>query len=92
VERQPRIEEALSKRHLAEGCAVLYDLSSSYFEGTHCPLAKHGYSRDSTAKGISFGPNGTSGQKAPCLRKWCNICRQGLMRAYLGELQCVVWR
>jgi hypothetical protein len=46
VERQPRIEEALAKRHLAEGCAVLYDLSSSYFEGTHCPLAKHGYSRD----------------------------------------------
>lgn len=28
------------------GCAALYDLSYSYFEGTHCPLAKIGYSRD----------------------------------------------
>jgi CBS domain-containing protein len=46
VERQPRIEEALAKRHLSEGCAVLYDLSSSYFEGSHCPLAQYGYSRD----------------------------------------------
>jgi transposase len=46
VERQPRIEEALAKRHLVEGCAVLYDLSSSYFEGSHCPLAQYGYSRD----------------------------------------------
>ena len=46
VEHQPRIEEALAKRHLSEGCAVLYDLSSSYFEGSHCPLARYGYSRD----------------------------------------------
>jgi len=46
LERQPKIEEALARKHLGEGCAVLYDLSSSYFEGSHCPLAKHGYSRD----------------------------------------------
>jgi len=46
VERQPRIEAALAKRHLGEGCMVLYDLSSSYFEGHCCPLAQYGHSRD----------------------------------------------
>lgn len=45
-ERQERIEKRLAERHLAEGGRVLYDLSSSYFEGTQCPLAKRGYSRD----------------------------------------------
>lgn len=45
-ERQEKIEQRLAKRHLAEGGMVLYDLSSSYLEGSHCPLAKIGYSRD----------------------------------------------
>ena len=44
--RQARIERALARRHLAEGTVVLYDLSSSYFEGRCCPLAQLGYSRD----------------------------------------------
>jgi len=44
--RQERIEEKLARRHLANGSAVYYDLTSSYYEGSHCPLAKHGYSRD----------------------------------------------
>ena len=43
---QNRIEKKLATRHLKEDSLVLYDLSSSYFEGTHCPLAKLGYSRD----------------------------------------------
>ena len=46
LERQAKIEDALAKRHLGSGCTVLYDLSSSYFEGSTCPLAKYGYSRD----------------------------------------------
>ena len=45
-ERQERIEDRLAGRHLAGATLVLYDLSSSYFEGRHCPLAKLGYSRD----------------------------------------------
>jgi len=45
-ERQPVIEQRLAKRHLQEGGRVLYDLSSSYFEGEACPLAARGYSRD----------------------------------------------
>jgi hypothetical protein len=45
-ERQQRIEDRLAKAHLAEGELVLYDVSSSYFEGRQCPLAKLGYSRD----------------------------------------------
>jgi transposase len=43
---QPRIEQALAKRHLSQGGLVLYDLTSTYFEGRHCPLAKLGHSRD----------------------------------------------
>jgi transposase len=46
LERQPRIEKKLAARHLRTDSLVLYDLSSSYFEGTTCPLAKLGYSRD----------------------------------------------
>jgi Transposase DDE domain len=44
--RQGRIERSLARRHLEEGTLVLYDVSSSYFEGHSCPLAKLGYSRD----------------------------------------------
>jgi transposase len=44
--RQGAIEKKLAARHLSAGALVLYDLSSSYFEGTTCPLAKRGYSRD----------------------------------------------
>jgi transposase len=43
---QDTIQQKLAARHLAEGGLVLYDLSSSYFEGSTCPLAKLGYSRD----------------------------------------------
>ena len=46
LERQDRIEDRLAGRHLADGEMVLYDVSSSYFEGRTCPLAKLGYSRD----------------------------------------------
>ncbi|MBK6975618.1 MAG: IS1634 family transposase [Sterolibacteriaceae bacterium] len=44
--RQEAIEKKLAARHLGTDSLVLYDLSSSYFEGTTCPLAKRGYSRD----------------------------------------------
>ena len=44
--RQPRIERALAKRHLQDGTLALYDVSSTYFEGHCCPLARYGYSRD----------------------------------------------
>ena len=44
--RQARIEKKLSKKHLADGTLVLYDVSSSYYTGRKSTLAKHGYSRD----------------------------------------------
>ena len=44
--RQDGIEKRLAARHLQEGGRVLYDLSSSYFEGRQCPLAARGYNRD----------------------------------------------
>jgi transposase len=44
--RQGAIQKKLAARHLGAGALVLYDLSSSYFEGSCCPLAKLGYSRD----------------------------------------------
>lgn len=46
LERQQRIERRLAAEHLREGTVVLYDISSTYFEGRHCPLAKLGHSRD----------------------------------------------
>ncbi|MCB1913606.1 MAG: IS1634 family transposase [Rhodocyclaceae bacterium] len=46
LERQGAVEHKLAARHLDEGALALYDLSSSYFEGTQCTLAKIGYSRD----------------------------------------------
>jgi transposase len=44
--RQALIEQRLARRYLAPGGVLLYDLSSTYVEGDHCPLAKRGYSRD----------------------------------------------
>jgi len=44
--RQSNIEAQLAGKHLANGSLVLYDLTSSYFEGRHCPLATFGHSRD----------------------------------------------
>jgi transposase len=46
LERQQRIEDRLARRHLRDGELVLYDVTSSYFEGRTCPLAELGYSRD----------------------------------------------
>ena len=44
--RQARIEDKLAKQHLTEGSLVLYDISSSYYEGRVCPLIAFGHNRD----------------------------------------------
>jgi len=44
--RQAAIEAKMAKRHLSEGTLVLYDVTSTYFEGRTCPLAKFGHNRD----------------------------------------------
>jgi hypothetical protein len=49
VEQQERIETALAHRHLKNGTLVLYDVTSTYFEGRTCELAKFGYNRDGKA-------------------------------------------
>lgn len=46
LSRQAAVERALAKRHLSEGGLVLYDLTSTYFEGRTCPLARLGHARD----------------------------------------------
>lgn len=46
LEQQPRIESKLAEGHLKNGCLVLYDVTSTYFEGRSCPLAQMGYNRD----------------------------------------------
>ena len=46
VKRKPWIEKVLAKRHLSEGTMVLYDVTSSYFEGETCSLSAFGHSRD----------------------------------------------
>jgi transposase len=45
-ERQERIEKKLSRRHLHDGAQVLYDVTSSYYEGNTCSLAQFGHNRD----------------------------------------------
>ena len=44
--RQQRIEKKLAQRHLVDGALVLYDVTSSYYEGHTCPWARHGHDRD----------------------------------------------
>lgn len=51
LERQPAIEGRLARRHLREGELALYDVSSSYFEGRSCPLARFGYDHGSGKRG-----------------------------------------
>ena len=46
VQRQRRIENKLAKRHLCDGSLILYDVTSSYYTGSHCPLAQYGKDRD----------------------------------------------
>ena len=46
LERQEHIEKKLARRHLVNGSLVLYDVTSTYFEGRSCPLAQYGHSRD----------------------------------------------
>jgi transposase len=46
LRRQRRIENKLARQHLSEGAVVLYDVSSSSYEGHTCPLAQYGYNRD----------------------------------------------
>jgi len=46
LERQSLIEKKLAARHLENDGVVLYDLTSSYFEGATCPLAALGHNRD----------------------------------------------
>jgi hypothetical protein len=46
LDHQDVIEKKLAGRHLKSGGLALYDLTSSYFEGMTCPLAKIGHNRD----------------------------------------------
>jgi transposase len=63
---QNRIEKKLASRHLAEGGLVLYDVSSSYYEGRTCPLAQFGHDRDGK-KGLPIIVYGvlTNGEGCP---------------------------
>jgi transposase len=46
LQRQSAIENKLARRHLGDGAMVLYDVTSSYYEGKTCPLARFGHDRD----------------------------------------------
>ena len=46
LSRQGKIEKVLAQKHLQDGTLVLYDVSSSYYTGEHCDLAKYGHNRD----------------------------------------------
>ena len=48
LQRQQAVQQKLASKHLSNGCLVLYDITSTYFEGQAeaNPLAQRGYSRD----------------------------------------------
>jgi transposase len=52
--RQEPIEQALARRHLSEGSLVLYDVTSTYFEGHCCPLGHYGHSRDGKSRKLQI--------------------------------------
>jgi transposase len=54
LSRQARIEDKLAARHLQQGTVVLYDVTSTYFEGRRCPLARYGHSRDERAGNLQI--------------------------------------
>ncbi|MBI2821228.1 MAG: IS1634 family transposase [Acidobacteria bacterium] len=64
--RKDRIEKKLAERHLSDGGIVLYDITSSYYEGRTCPLAQFGHDRDGQ-KGLPIIVYGvmTDGQGCP---------------------------
>lgn len=45
-QRKERIEKKLAKIHIRQGEHALYDITSSYYEGSTCSLARYGYNRD----------------------------------------------
>jgi transposase len=65
-DRQKAIENKLALQHLAEQSLVLYDVSSSFYYGHTCPLAKYGHDRDGK-KGLPIIVYGllTDGQGRP---------------------------
>ena len=75
LERQQSIEEGLARRYLTPGGVVLYDLTSTYVEGDHCPLAKRGYSRDGKPgkQQIEFGLL-TNGEGVPVAIEFSRDC------------------
>ena len=64
-DRQERIEKKLAARHLREGGLVLYDVSSSFYEGRTCPLAQFGHDRDGK-KGLPIIVYGVMTNGAGC--------------------------
>lgn len=62
--RQEAIEQKLARRRLSQGGSVLYDLSSSFYYGTHCPLARFGHDRDK--KGLPIIVYGVLANAAGC--------------------------
>jgi len=57
LKRQDKIERRLARQHLEEGTLVLYDVTSSYYTGRCCPLARFGHSRDGK-RGFPLPENG----------------------------------
>lgn len=65
LERKGRIEKKLAARHLSDGATVLYDVTSSYYEGRTCPWARFGHDRDGQ-KGLPIIVYGVMTDEAGC--------------------------
>ena len=90
VERQSRIENGLARRHLEDGVLVLYDVSSSYFEGRCCPLARYGHSRDHRRRSAAdrLRP-AVHGATACRLRSRCSTATRAIRRTLRAQVEKV---
>jgi transposase len=72
LEHQEQIESRLVSRHLRPGDSAFYDLSSSYYEGEMCPLARYGYNRDKKRgkRQINYGLLCERGGRPLAIRVW----------------------
>lgn len=88
--RQAAIEKKLARAHLADGSLVLYDLTSSYYESCHCPLAQFGYSRDGKRglPSITYGVITDRDGRPVAVRVWeGNVADQATVREQVQRVR-----
>ena len=85
--QQERIEKALARRHLNDGTLVLYYVTSTYFEGRTCPLARFGYNRDGNPASCKSCSGFCARPKAARSRSKCSKAMSAIRRRWRPDRQ-----